>query len=351
VYGYMAPRMVTTFKYSDTIGLSIPTGVIGTYVFRMNSIFAPDKTAGGGANPHQPYGHDQLATIYNRYRVYRFEYEIRIPNTTGDLIIAVTPFNGVSPAATTIAGFDTACEYPKTIVKSIAAGANEIVIRKSVFLRAITGVPAVEYNTDDRFAALMSASPTEVFELCLTYYNPTAATVAPFIKVKFVYHCDLFDIFSQTESFRHRVEGVEKIEEELFKTQEADVGGARNDMKKFRREVREGPLEKKKFPEIDKKLTNIEVGEKLHEWDHKRGVPDAKLHEVIHKMGEKDFRLQPVAVESDESVLDGMYDELRLQETREDMVNYSIYISEVRDMARESGISLFEAKKVMDMAL
>lgn len=53
-------RFVRNFEMSDAIG-----GIVKTHMFRANSIFAPDATAGS----HQPLGHDNWNDFYNHYRV------------------------------------------------------------------------------------------------------------------------------------------------------------------------------------------------------------------------------------------------------------------------------------------
>lgn len=57
-------QLRTKLRYCDVITLT-STASVGTYTFRMNSLFDPDFTSIG----HQPYYYDQLAALYNRYAV------------------------------------------------------------------------------------------------------------------------------------------------------------------------------------------------------------------------------------------------------------------------------------------
>lgn len=52
--------------YVDNVTIDVPsTGLYTFHSFRVNSIYDPDSTGFG----HQPYGHDELAKLYKRYRV------------------------------------------------------------------------------------------------------------------------------------------------------------------------------------------------------------------------------------------------------------------------------------------
>jgi hypothetical protein len=193
VYGYLKPRVVSSLVYSDVVTVIVATTVVGTYVYRMNSLFKPDKNNAG----HQPYGFPELAAIYNRYRVFRFAYEIRVPNTSGDLILSTAMFNGVTPTINTAATFNVLTEYPRSVTKTTGGGANEVVFRNRVNLNKVTGCSFNQYSSDDRFQALFNANPTEIFELCFGYYNPTIASVTLQILFKLTYTAELFDIFTQ----------------------------------------------------------------------------------------------------------------------------------------------------------
>lgn len=58
-------KTVATLRYSSLINLDASTSGTQSHVFRANSIFDPDQSGVG----HQPYGHDQYASIYQFYRV------------------------------------------------------------------------------------------------------------------------------------------------------------------------------------------------------------------------------------------------------------------------------------------
>jgi len=58
------PILKTKLRYAENVAASSAGGEY-TYVFRLNSINDFDYSGGG----HQPMGHDELATLYENYRV------------------------------------------------------------------------------------------------------------------------------------------------------------------------------------------------------------------------------------------------------------------------------------------
>lgn len=58
-------RIITRLRYDNVGSFTSTTGAIAKQVYRMNSLFDPDKTGGG----HQPLYYDQLNTVYDQYAV------------------------------------------------------------------------------------------------------------------------------------------------------------------------------------------------------------------------------------------------------------------------------------------
>lgn len=56
---------IAKLRYDDLINVTSATSVLGSHVFRANSIYDPDYSGTG----HQPMGHDEWAQLYNHYVV------------------------------------------------------------------------------------------------------------------------------------------------------------------------------------------------------------------------------------------------------------------------------------------
>lgn len=88
-----------------TTPLTLSGSAITGYVFRANSLYDPDYTSVGG----QPYMYDQLAAIYNRYRVYSMSFKLDIVNTTVDFPVFFShSADNVTGSFTTITSAATA---------------------------------------------------------------------------------------------------------------------------------------------------------------------------------------------------------------------------------------------------
>lgn len=68
---------IVSMRYSDAFQLTSTNGIIAEYIFRANSIHDPNFSGVG----HQPMGHDQMATLYNKYIVLGSKITIQVYGT------------------------------------------------------------------------------------------------------------------------------------------------------------------------------------------------------------------------------------------------------------------------------
>jgi hypothetical protein len=197
-FGPFPKAIWVEMDYHENITLSaMLTTTLSVYVFRLNSIFDPNKTGTGT----QPYGHDSYALNYNRYRVDSVKYRINV--SAADILnFAVVPLNGTSGCSTT-AEFDIICEAPwsKNRVIGYSGNGGSRSISGVVSLPTLTSLPNI-YKTDDRFAAIFGNNPTEVIDLVLGFYNTSMSTQSPRITVDLKYRVLITDPLVQTESYR-----------------------------------------------------------------------------------------------------------------------------------------------------
>lgn len=83
--------------YTDSRDLTLTSGVFASYIYRMNSTFDPDFSGVGG----QPYGRDQIAAIYTKYRVDGFRWNVSMSPASVGLGLCTSV--AVCPAATSTA--------------------------------------------------------------------------------------------------------------------------------------------------------------------------------------------------------------------------------------------------------
>jgi hypothetical protein len=191
---FIDPSKFVVMRYFEEFTNAMTTGAGAQQLMRLNSIFDPNSTGSG----HNPYGYDQLAPLYNRYRVLRTHYKIVFGNQAGSYNIVVIPINGaLSSAITNNTTFESACEVPfsKKFTQA-GGGAPTVVISGMIELCKLNGVRPEEYLADDRFEAQIGANPAEVINLVIGTYNPTGSTINATYTVELLFEVHLHDPIS-----------------------------------------------------------------------------------------------------------------------------------------------------------
>jgi len=135
-------RVRSRHAYS-TIGSlgSGAAGVVGTEtIFRLNSMYDPEFGVGG----HQPYGRDQMAAIYNRYKVWKCDVEITVHFANTATSFFAMKWSGPSDT-TALTGMDYTCKERANVqtwpLSTLAS--KPLVIRRSFDLpRLLVLTPA-----------------------------------------------------------------------------------------------------------------------------------------------------------------------------------------------------------------
>lgn len=180
-------RYITKMKYCDNFTMPTALSGLNTYRFNLNSIFDPNRTGVG----HQPYGHDTLQTMYNRYRVISCSYVISVvANAT--INCAVLPANEeISPSAMYEVKESPRCKF---IVQN--PGGTIKTLKGKVYLPSLVGRTKAQYMADDRYQAAYGASPSElaILNLFTQQINDGTTDQLPQITVTLNYLVESFDI-------------------------------------------------------------------------------------------------------------------------------------------------------------
>lgn len=189
-YTFLDPHKYIAAKYVQVFSQSIATNVGINQVMNLNSCFDPDRSGVG----HQPYGWDQIAALYNRYRVLKCKWKVSFGASSDTYRWVIVPINGLLNASITNATtYEAACENPRAISGFQCFGAGEIVKRGTTALNNLNGVTRTEYLADDRYESLTTASPSEVMTLTIGLQNQTAATLIIPFTVEMIFETDLHD--------------------------------------------------------------------------------------------------------------------------------------------------------------
>lgn len=145
----LASRYICKQKYSDTFNLSLSTP---QYDFNLNSVYDPNRTGVGT----QPYAFDQLATIYNRYRVISCSYVITATSTDTIQVGAIAQNDSVL-----FTGITDMVSRPRARFMIQHPNGNTQYLKGKVYIPALVGRTKQLYMADDRFQAEVTNNPVE----------------------------------------------------------------------------------------------------------------------------------------------------------------------------------------------
>jgi len=177
-------RQIVKMKYSQSVATLVTSAY--NWQFNLNSIFDPDRTGTG----HQPYGHDQLAALYNRYRVIACSYVVTAYSGSTGIKYGVVPQNEYVTYGTVA----ELSEQPRAQFKTQYPGGSFTSIRGKVYMPSLVGRNKAQYMADDRYQAIFGANPNEVASLnmCALDLAETGTTVNWTVTLEYTVEC--FDV-------------------------------------------------------------------------------------------------------------------------------------------------------------
>lgn len=186
------PRVSSSkIRYCDVVTLQSTIGVLGSHVFRANSIYDPDFTGTG----HQPMSHDTWATLFNHYTVTGAKISITVHplagNTTSGMVGVFLNAGSSAPYAG-VPGFIEAKRgaYRQISVKSVK-GAKLVQKFSSKRFFNVSDVKDV-----GKLGAAFGADPSEEAYFVIWYQDQEASTSSVRITV-------VIDYFVQFSEPKH----------------------------------------------------------------------------------------------------------------------------------------------------
>lgn len=176
-------RFIVKMKYAD----DVYANASGLYTFNLNSIFDPNRTGAG----HQPYGFDQFATLYNRYRVISCSWRVTAPSSTNTVQLGCIPTN----EAITPATFAELKENPRAKYVIQHVGGNVQLCKGRAYIPSLVGRTKAQYMADDRYQATVLTDPAELAVLnIMTANNAGVGQASQVINVLLEYVVEFFDV-------------------------------------------------------------------------------------------------------------------------------------------------------------
>lgn len=180
-------------KYADRYNINALAGGAGVQIFNLNSTFDPDRTGVG----HQPWGRDQIATLYNRYRVFAVSWRVTFfPLATAGSLFVVPLNTDQTLQAQSISNIR---ETPRAIVK-ISSTTDPTVFTGRISLASLNGQTSAQYKGADRFESLSTADPSELMTLQVGAIANSSGATTYVVDAQLTYHVEWFDPVPVTQS-------------------------------------------------------------------------------------------------------------------------------------------------------
>lgn len=189
-------RMIVSHKYAEGVTLTITTGTQAAgYNWNLNSIYDPNRSGTG----HQPYGRDQYAGIYQKYRVIACHYNMSVVGGN-DVCLYALPSN----EAVTVYTSAQARETPRCRYVNQAGAQGPRVLKGKVYLPSLLGRTKAQYMADEDCQAAVGSNPNEVCILntgvALPGDNIVGSSISYNLAITLTYIVEWFDPITQSQS-------------------------------------------------------------------------------------------------------------------------------------------------------
>jgi len=179
--------------FSFTSDASTAAKTSTAQVLAVNDMFAP-----GG---HQPYGRDQMAALYGRYKIRRVTIELEAlsgDSLRGALVVAVYgPSAGFSYGSALL----TDCAEQPNAAAIMLSSTAVTKFAQTFDIKTILGVDAREFDSDvSQYAAASGSSPTILARLALAYSGIAATSQNCTVVMRLIFETEWFDRITQAAS-------------------------------------------------------------------------------------------------------------------------------------------------------
>lgn len=176
--------------YSNLTTIASTSGAVGTNQYRGNSLFDPDYSGTGT----QPSGFDELASLYERYRVLGSTCIVNfVSNTSQNDDLCVFPTN-----TATLVGTDNTirAEYPyaqRKIANVYQAPPSNTRFAQYMSTSKMYGVSKQKVRDEEDYSAATTANPSNSFFWNVSYQAvDRASTQSLYYTIRIEYYCTFY---------------------------------------------------------------------------------------------------------------------------------------------------------------
>lgn len=189
-YNFLPQKALTKIRYCDELAIGSASSLnLRDWVIRANSIFDPDYSNYGGNG--QPLAHDQLATLYNMYRVHACSAKLTFSNESGvSTRICLVP----TTAATQFTAMLDACEQPYAKTRAVAPYTGGPAL-SSVKGKQMSKIMLGGDLDDDEEAAFGASPINEWYWHCIVSTDPYSGSnyINGVLYIEIVYNIEIYD--------------------------------------------------------------------------------------------------------------------------------------------------------------
>lgn len=166
-------------------------GALGTAnIFNLNSLLTP--LVGAGVGTQQPMGFDQMALIYNKYKVNAIKLQIEFNDPTADGLFGAIEFTKPSAAAVVTAGalVGDITQYPLVSVIDINnSESQKIALGRYFKMQKLAGVNKLQFAADvDEYTGTSTTSPNRIPALRIATGGYRADANTMIVRVRILYY-------------------------------------------------------------------------------------------------------------------------------------------------------------------
>jgi len=191
--GFGMPKsIIRKLKYNDDLTGTIISGGNQSWIYQ-NSVFDPLSTAGG----HQPMFFDQLAAIYQNYRVYGIAYKFQAITETA--LSSATLVGYANTHGATYSSSSNASE--RTWAKNRRfTHQQKGIIKGYMSVAKVNGQPYRTVKYDDKYASLVTGNPTALTYQIFQVFNDYSSTITYHADIELIYYVEFFNLQNVSQS-------------------------------------------------------------------------------------------------------------------------------------------------------
>lgn len=188
-------KMMVKLPYADLEGVNGGAAYYAQKAYNINGLYDPET----GALNQQNLGFNQYMSLYNKYRVYKVDYDVTIINTSLSAVAGSLSFGkqGEQVDVTDPQQLNTPFSRRFTLgLGGLTAPSSRSMVRLrgSIYLPRTVGKTSEQYRTNDIYIGTKSSNPSEIIQMSINAININQSLPATLqVDVRYTCHVEIFD--------------------------------------------------------------------------------------------------------------------------------------------------------------